>query len=223
MFSGIVERMGETITHDLDEKWGRIRLSAHGWDRPLQIGESIATQGICLTLVDAEEEVLTFDVLRETFDRTTLGEKKVGQQLNLERSLRWGDTMGGHIVVGHVDGVGRVRSVKQVGRDWSYEITCSDELLDGIVFKGSVGIDGVSLTVAELKEDSFVVHIIPFTHEVTSFGDLQEGDGVNLEIDLLGKFVRRLLERGKALEGVTWEALRETGLISEPISPEDRV
>ncbi len=215
MFSGIVERMGEIAALDLEDKWGRISVKAEDWKYPLEMGESIATQGICLTLASLEDNIMSFDVLRETFERTTLGEKTVGQQLNLERSLRWGDTMGGHIVVGHVDGVGRIRSVTPVGRDWAYEITCSDDMLDGIVFKGSVGVDGVSLTVAELKEDAFVVHIIPFTREVTTFGSLKDGDGVNLEIDLLGKFVRRLLERGKALKGVTWQNLRESGLIDE--------
>jgi len=219
MFSGIVERMGEIVALELEDKWGRISLKADGWKDPLEIGESIAVQGICLTLARLEDGVMGFDVLRETFDKTTLGEKRVGQKLNLERSLRWGDTMGGHIVVGHVDGVGKVRSVTPVGRDWSYEITCSDEMLDGFVYKGSVGLDGVSLTVAELKDDAFVVHIIPFTYEVTSFCELKEGDGVNLEVDLLGKYVRRLVERGCVLEGVTWERLRETGLTEEVPAP----
>jgi riboflavin synthase len=217
MFSGIVERMGEIITHDLAEKWGKIQLRAEGWDRPVEQGESIAVQGICLTVTESKDDVLSFDVLRETFERTTLGEKKVGERLNLERSLRWGDTMGGHIVVGHVDGVGKVKSIEEVGRDWKYEISCSEEMLDSIVFKGSAAVDGVSLTVAELTDNGVLVHIIPYTYEVTTFGDLKEGDGVNLEIDLLGKYVRRLLERGKALAGVTWEQLRETGLIHEDV------
>lgn len=220
MFSGIVERMGEIVELDLAEKWGKIGVRTTGWDRPVQAGESICVQGICLTVTRADGDVLGFDVLRETFERTTLGEKRVGQRLNLERSLRWGDPMGGHIVVGHVDGVGRVRQVQPVGRDWKYEIECSDEMLDGIVFKGSVSIDGVSLTIAELKEKSFLVHIIPYTYEVTTFGALKTGDGVNLEIDLLGKYVRRLLERGRALQGVTWQALREQGLVHEDV-PED--
>jgi riboflavin synthase len=172
-------------------------------------------------LAEKDGDQCAFDILRETFERTTLGEKAVGQRLNLERSLRWGQPMGGHIVVGHVDGVGHVKEVSRVGRDWSFTFTCSEEMLDGIVYKGSVSIDGVSLTVAELKDDGFVVHIIPFTYEVTTFGDLKAGDGVNLEIDLLSKYVRRLLERGKVLQGVTWDALRETGLIDENISEED--
>jgi riboflavin synthase len=221
MFSGIVERPGEIIELDLKEKWGRITVRASGWDPVIELGESIAVQGICLTAAEIDGDTLSFDVLRETFEKTTLGEKAVGQKLNLERSLRWGQPMGGHIVVGHVDGVGHVADIREVGRDWSFEFTCSEEMLDGIVYKGSVSIDGVSLTVAELKENGFVVHIIPYTYEVTTFGDLKPGDGVNLEIDLLSKYVRRLLERGQVLQGVTWDQLRETGLIHEEISEEE--
>ncbi len=215
MFSGIVERMGTIREWNLEEQWGRIGIEAKGWTRPVELGESIAVQGICLTATAIEGDLLRFDVLRETFNRTTLGGKKSGDRLNLERSLRWGDSMGGHIVVGHVDGVGTVRRVDRVGRDWSYEIACDPALMDGTVYKGSIGIDGVSLTVAELKPDAFVVHIIPFTYEVTTFCDLRPGSEVNLEIDLLGKYVRRLVERGAGFRGVTWETLRETGLVEE--------
>ena len=215
MFSGIVEKTGIIRDIDLKEKWGYIVLETEPWEEPVQLGESIAINGICLTVTSIEGNRLSFDVLRETFDKTTLGDKEVGMRLNMERSLRWGQTMGGHIVVGHVDGVGSVKKITPVGRDFSFEFTCSADMLDGIVYKGSVGIDGISLTVAELKADSFVVHIIPYTYEHTSFCDLKEGSRVNLEVDLLGKYVRRLLERGRVLQGVTWESLRETGLIDE--------
>jgi riboflavin synthase len=215
MFTGIVAKKGTIVEWDLAEKWGRIAVEAGAWDRPVEIGESIAVQGICLTVARTDGGRLGFDVLRETFERTNLGEKKVGDRLNLERSLRWGDPMGGHIVIGHVDGVGRVRRIRPVGRDWSYEITAPSDLLDGMVFKGSIGVDGVSLTIAELLPDAFVVHIIPFTQAVTTFGDLREGDAVNLELDLLGKFVRRLIERGAAPRDLTWERLRAEGWINE--------
>jgi len=213
MFSGIVEKTGIIRTLDLKEKWGHIAVEADQWDPPIEEGESIANGGICLTLTRLEDGLLHFDVLRETFDKTTLGDRQVGDRINLERSLRWGQTMGGHIVVGHVDGVGVVENITQVGRDWMFEFSCSEEMMDGIVYKGSIGIDGVSLTVAELRETTFCVHIIPYTYEFTTFSDLKKGSRVNLEIDLLGKYVRRLLERGRVLEGVTWESLRETGLI----------
>lgn len=219
MFTGIVAKKGEIVECDLAEKWGRITVEAGTWDRPAQVGDSVAVSGICLTVARAEGGRLGFDVLRETFERTNLGERRVGDKLNLEPSLRWGDPMGGHIVIGHVDGVGRVRRIRRVGRDWSYEISAPAELMDGLVFKGSVAVDGVSLTIAELQPDGFVVHIIPYTWEVTTFGDLREGDAVNLEMDLLGKFVRRLIERGAAPTGLTWERLRQEGWVAEPTAP----
>ncbi len=213
MFTGIVERMGTLAEVAWTERCGRLAIEAPGWDRPVEVGESVAVEGICLTVVAVEGNRLGFDVLRETFERTNLGEKSPGDPLNLERALRWGDPMGGHIVVGHVDGVGRVRAIGRAGRDWSYEIGCEPALMDGMVFKGSVGINGVSLTIAVLGPDTITVHIIPYTYEVTTFGRLREGDAVNVEVDLLGKFVRRLVERGAGYPEVTWEALRREGLV----------
>lgn len=219
MFTGIVEKMGRIVELDLVEKWGRIVIAAGVWPRPLEMGESIATSGICLTVAEIVGERFRFDVLRETFEKTNLGERKVGDPINLERSLRFGDAMGGHIVVGHVDGVGRVRSVVPVGRDWRYEITAPKDIMDSMVYKGSISCDGISLTVAEMKDDAFVVHIIPHTHDITTFGRLRPGDGVNLEVDLIAKFVRRMVERGVISPTLTWESLRATGLISESSEP----
>ncbi|MCF7838783.1 MAG: riboflavin synthase [Candidatus Marinimicrobia bacterium] len=215
MFSGIIEGLGRLTQCDLSEKWGRIAVEVQGqpWPEPIAQGESIATQGICLTVCESDGQTLRFDVLRETFERTTLGSKRVGDLVNLERSLRWGQTMGGHIVVGHVDGVGQVTAVEPVGRDWRLTFTCASELLDGIVHKGSIGIDGISLTVAALRAEAFDVHVIPFTWEHTTFHTLKPGSPVNLELDLLGKFVRRFVERGQFPGAVTWESLRAEGLI----------
>ena len=218
MFSGIVQKMGEIVVHDLAEKWGRLGVKFEDWETPIEKGESICTQGICLTVAEREEDVLYYDVLRETFDYTNLGEKKVGDKLNLERSLYWGQPMGGHIVVGHVDGVGRVEEIGRSGRDWTYRISCSPQVLDSMVFKGSVAIDGVSMTIAELHEDSFQVFVIPVTYNETTFHEYEEGTGVNLEMDLLAKYVRRLVERGEGYQDVTWERLREVGLVDEPTS-----
>ena len=217
MFSGIVQKMGEIKTLDLDEKWGRISIETTRWTPDLEIGESIAVQGICLTIARIEGSILFFDILRETFERTNLGAVRVGDHLNMERALKWGDPMGGHIVIGHIDGVGEVTSVIRVGRDWAYEFTCSNELQHGLVYKGSVSVDGVSLTIAELKENSFTIHIIPHTWEVTTFQYLKPGSVINMEIDLLGKFVRRLVDRGQMPTEITWQALRETGLIQEEV------
>jgi riboflavin synthase len=215
MFSGIVQKMGTIVEYDLAEKWGRIGLRIEDWEEPVREGESICTQGICLTIAAREGDVIYFDVLRQTFEVTNLGTKQEGGKLNLERSLRWGEPMGGHIVIGHVDGIGRVEQVDRVGRDWSYRISCGPEILDYLVNKGSVSLDGVSLTLADLYEDGFRVHIIPYTYEETTFHELQPGSLVNLEADLLAKYVHRLMERGRIYPEVTWEKLRETGLIQE--------
>lgn len=216
MFTGIIQKMGMITELDLKEKWGRIVINAGAWDRPMEEGESVAVSGICLTVTRMDGPQLHFDVLRETFEKTNLGHQRVGSLMNLERALRWGDSMGGHIVIGHVDGVGEVRSIEPVGRDWRVEFACNPELMHGMVYKGSVGIDGVSLTLAEVRADSVVVHIIPFTYEHTSFGRYQVGHKVNVEVDVLGKFVRRYVERGLAYPGVDWETLRAAGLITAP-------
>ena len=215
MFTGIVQKLGMITETDLKEKWGRIVINAGEWERPVEAGESVAVSGICLTVTRLTGAQLHFDVLRETFEKTNLGSKRVGGVMNLERALRWGDPMGGHIVIGHVDGVGDVRSIEPVGRDWRFEFGCSPELMHGMVYKGSVGIDGVSLTLAEVRADSIVVHIIPFTYEHTSFGRYAVGDKVNVEVDILGKFVRRYVERGIAYPGLDWETLRTNGLIPQ--------
>jgi riboflavin synthase len=171
-------------------------------------------QGVCLTLVEFGGSVLHFDVLRETFERSSIGQKKIGQRLNLERALRMGDALGGHIVTGHVDGVGCVRGLKRVGHDWAVEIECDKDLIANMVPKGSVACDGVSLTIVDFKDNSFVVHVIPHTWDVTSFSELTIGATVNLETDVLGKYVRRILESGSQQRGVTWESLRNAGFIS---------
>jgi riboflavin synthase len=213
MFTGLVQRTGTLLGRDVDGGSGRLSLEAGSWDSPLVKGESMSVQGVCLTLVEFAGSVLHFDVLRETFERSSLGQKKIGQRLNLERALRMGDALGGHIVTGHVDGVGRMKSLKRVGRDRAIEIECIRDLLADMVSKGSVACDGVSLTLVDLRDQSFVVHVIPHTWESTSFSELAVGAAVNLETDVLGKYVRRILAGGSQQRGVTWESLRNAGFI----------
>lgn len=213
MFTGIVQRRGRIVERSLEREWGRIVVEAGLWDRPVDIGESIAVSGVCLTVKTVEGTRLGFDVLAETCRRTNLGAETAEGWVNLERALRWGDPLGGHLVTGHVDGVGRIASIDRVGRDWRFVIECPPDLMGGMVYKGSVAVDGVSLTIAELHERHIAIHIIPHTYEVTCFGLYRLGDPVNIEVDLLGKFVRRFVERGVAYPGLTWEELRRQGLI----------
>ena len=214
MFTGLVQKTGKLAARLITGGSGQLSIQTGNWDFPLVRGESISVQGVCLTLVEFGGNVLRFDVLNETFERSSLGQKKVGQILNLERALKLGDAMGGHIVTGHVDGVGRVRKVTKVGRDRAIEVECDPSLLADMVPKGSITCDGVSLTLVSFGERSFVVHIIPHTWESTSFAEVAVGSMVNLETDVLGKYVRRMVKGRTQREGVTWEQLRNAGFIS---------
>jgi riboflavin synthase len=197
MFTGIIQRLGKIRDIKMQGASGRITLEPNQpFDAPVYVGDSIAVNGACLTVAAIENNSFCFDVLTETFDKTNLGEKQPGSIVNLERALALGDTLGGHIVTGHVDGVGIIRSIEQVDRDWKFEIDCAQKMLMLMVYKGSVALDGISLTVAELREKGFVVHIIPHTIEETDMSEFKVGTKVNLEADILGKHVQRILEFG---------------------------
>jgi len=214
MFTGLVQKTGKLRAREISGGSGRLSLQADGWDSPPVQGESLLVQGVCLTLVEFSGSVLHFDVLRETLEKTSLGQQKIGRSLNIERALRMGEALGGHIVTGHVDGVGRIRGLKQMGRDWAVEIECEQRLVADMVPKGSIACDGVSLTIVDFNDNSFVVHIIPYTWETTSFSDLKIGERMNLETDVLGKYVRRILTGGSQQKGVTWESLRNAGFLT---------
>jgi riboflavin synthase len=177
VFTGIVQERGRVLSFEDG------RLVVESGVRAA-IGDSVAVDGVCLTVVDAPDGQLAFDVVQETLDRT----KPFGADVNLEAALRAGEPLGGHYVQGHVDGLGTVRSTGDPV--W---IDTSPEALRYIVEKGSVAVDGVSLTVAAVDERGFAVALIPHTLEVTTLGQLQSGDGVNLEVDILAKYVERLL------------------------------
>lgn len=193
MFTGIIQKKGRIAALEHTGSHGRLAVAASPWDRVLTVGESIAVEGVCLTLTGQRNDVLQFDVLKETFDRTNLGEKRIGQHVNLERALRVGDELGGHFVTGHVDGVGSVRKITPVGRDWILEVGCSASLMGQMVVKGSIAVAGVSLTLVDVNRESFTVHLIPHTWTETSLSELRPGDKVNLETDMLGKYVQRML------------------------------
>jgi riboflavin synthase len=158
------------------------------------LGCSIACSGICLTAVELNADSFSVDASAETLARTTMGQWKAGGRVNLERSLKLGDELGGHLVSGHVDGVGRVLSATPENASVRWRFGVPREIAKYIAVKGSVAIDGVSLTVNEVDAQSFGVNIIPHTASVTSFGTLQPGDAVNIEIDTLARYVARLME-----------------------------
>jgi riboflavin synthase len=177
MFTGIVQERGRVLSFE----GGRLVVAS---GVRAAIGDSVAVNGVCLTVVDAPDGRLAFDVVRETLDRA----KPFGDEVNLEGALRAGEPLGGHYVQGHVDGVGTIRSI---GEDvW---IDAPPELLQYVVEKGSIAVDGVSLTVAKVDERGFAVALVPHTLEVTTLGLVAAGDTVNLEVDILAKYVERLL------------------------------
>lgn len=197
MFTGIVQRLGNITDIKMEGTAGRITMVPNrSFDKSIGLGDSIAVNGTCLTVAAIDGDALMFDVLGETFDKTNLGEKKPGNLVNLEQALALGDTLGGHIVTGHVDNTGTIANIEEVGRDFKFTIECSRDMLMLMVYKGSIAIDGISLTVAELTDNGFVVHIIPHTIQETDMSEFKVGTKVNLEADILGKHVQRILEFG---------------------------
>jgi riboflavin synthase len=195
MFTGIVETIGIVEAVEPSADLTRLVVGAESIADGLKLGDSVAVNGGCLTVTSIRDGRFAFEAIPETMERTSLGDLKVGSRVNLERAMRAGDRLDGHIVQGHVDGVGTVRQVIQDGNDVRLQIDCDPELADCVVEKGSIAIDGVSLTVAALLPSGFEVALIPHTLEVTTLSDRQPHDRVNLEADVLGKYVKRYLER----------------------------
>ena len=201
MFTGIVEALGRIGTVQGTGGGRRLTVSVpdeSAWRLPL--GESVAVSGVCLTVVGSVSGALAFDLAEETLRVTTLGGLGAGDPVNLERPLRFDGRLGGHLVLGHVDGVGRVTRVRREGDGMRVDIEVPARLRPLLIPKGSVTVDGVSLTVAALEEDAFAVALIPHTLAVTTLGDRREGDPVNLEMDVIGKYVRGFLEQWQASE-----------------------
>jgi riboflavin synthase len=195
MFTGIIETVGIIEGVEPGDDLTRLVVNAEPIVDGVELGDSVAVNGGCLTVTSIRDGRLSFEAVRETMERTSLGDLKVGARVNLERAMRAGDRLDGHIVQGHVDGVGTVRQMVQEGNDVRLQIDCDPELADCVVEKGSIAIDGVSLTVAALSPSGFEVALIPHTLEVTTLCDRQPHDRVNLEADVLGKYVKRYLER----------------------------
>jgi riboflavin synthase len=214
MFTGLIEAVGELRQFTRSGGGASLEIACPPWDVPLVLGESVAVQGACLTVTDRAADGFTCDVLDETLARTNLGEKGVGAALNLERAMKLGGRLGGHIVTGHVDAVGTVSGIRAAGRDRIVEVSCGETIAAGVVEKGSIAIDGISLTVSAVSDVAFEVNIIPFTWEHTSLRDRREGDMVNLETDLLGKYVQRYLAATGNTAGVDMQMLASAGFLA---------
>jgi len=195
VFTGIVETVGRVAEGAPQGSLTRFAIEASAVTEGLRIGDSVAVNGVCLTAVAVEPERLAFEAVKETLERTSLGALAVGSPVNLERAMRADGRLDGHIVQGHVDGVGIVRALERAGDDVRFVVGCDADVAQYLVPKGSVAIDGVSLTVVQAYDDGFDVALIPHTLEVTTLGSRQPGDAVNLEVDVLGKYLKRYLER----------------------------
>ena len=195
MFTGIVEAVGEVTAVDATEDGRRLRI-ATPFAAELGEGESVSVAGACLTVEAFDEAGFEVFLAAETVARTSLGDREVGDGVNLERALPADARLDGHFVQGHVDGTTEVTDVESVGEDWTYEFALPEGLGRYVVEKGSVALDGVSLTVAGLDDDAgtFSIAIIPTTYRETTFSELEPGDSVNVEVDVLAKYVERLVE-----------------------------
>ena len=215
MFTGLIQRVG-TVKRVSRGRGLVLEFQFEPWLEPLVKGESVSVNGACLTVADCDATRFTADVLRETESRTGLAELLPGARVNLERALKAGDRFGGHVVQGHVDGRGSLMRREQKGRDFALTFKCPRAVAAASVLKGSIAVNGVSLTVSGLGDDWLRVDVIPTTAAETNLGALRVGDKVNLESDVLGKYALRREEMREEEEpedggGLTMEMLEENG------------
>jgi riboflavin synthase len=217
MFTGIVEEMGAVTAMEKTLAGTRLTILASTVLGDLKLGDSVSVNGTCLTVVTKDERNFSVEVSPETLSVTTLGHLTAGAPVNLERAMKLNERIGGHLVAGHVDGVGTIRHRHQEGNAIFFTIEAPHELLRYCVVKGSVTVDGISLTINDVTDKGFSVAIIPHTAKVTTLGLKQPGDTVNLESDLIGKYVERLLQERDQLPRTTpvidMDFLKKRGLL----------
>lgn len=210
MFTGIVEEIGTVKTLRREGGASRLTVSARIVTEDAAVGDSICVNGVCLTVVELDRSSFSADVAIETLKVTNLGELRIGTRVNLERALRISSRIGGHLVTGHVDAIGRITEKRREANGWRVFISAPRDAMKYIIKKGSIAVDGISLTVADVSEDGFEVAVIPHTAEVTTLGLKSAGDTVNLETDIIGKYVERLLA-GRTAGRFGLELLKRTG------------
>ena len=214
MFTGIIEEVGtvKAVQHSGSNSF--IRIEAKKVLEDVHLGDSIAVNGVCLTVTHFDSTTFQADVMNETLSRSSLGSLRNGSPVNLERAMAAGGRFGGHIVSGHIDGTGTVSDIRNDGIAVWYTISANADILRYIVEKGSIAIDGISLTVAKVTDDSFSVSIIPHTASVTILGTKKIGDIVNLENDIVGKYVEKLMKPADSPQsGLNMEMLAKNGFI----------
>ncbi|WP_421617449.1 riboflavin synthase [Brevibacillus sp. TJ4] len=218
MFTGLIEEVGRLEAIVGNEQAGCLVIRAEKVLEGVQPGDSIAVNGVCLTVTSFTARQFRADVMPETLNKTNLGRLRTGQRINLERAMRLGDRFGGHIVSGHVDGTGVILSRQPHANAVLFRIEAAPQLLKYVIPRGSICIDGISLTVVDVEEQSFAVSIIPHTLAQTNLQDLRAGDWVNLEMDVIGKYIERLMgarrtDEGKTENGLSLAFLQENGFV----------
>ncbi len=214
MFTGIIESLGKVKQVKIQSNSAIVIVDVGRLSDGISLGDSIAINGACLTATQIKGSDVYFDVSRETLSKTITGNLRVSDNVNIERSLRIGDKLGGHFVTGHVDGIGVINEINSEADQCITWISVSEELTNLMIKKGSVAIDGISLTIVELKEKLFSVALIPFTLNTTTLGFKNVGQKVNIETDMLGKWVKRVLTTSdSASTGITEKMLMEKGFM----------
>ena len=213
MFTGIIEELGTIRRMTSSPKGARVEVTAGTILSDARLGDSIAVNGVCLTVVDQGPDWFAADVSEETLRRTSLKQMRIGTRVNLERPLTPASRLGGHIVQGHVDGVGEFAEARPSGDGWVVRVRFPKDLGRYIVEKGSIAVDGISLTVASLGDDYFEIAIIPHTWKMTNLGSLDRGAALNLEVDVIAKYVERMMQAHTLESGrkLTIEGLTEMG------------
>lgn len=212
MFTGIIEELGKISAFEKGGSGAKMKISANIVTEDTNEGDSIAVNGVCLTAIDIKSDSFSANVSPETLNRSTLGNLKTGAKVNLERAVTPSTRLGGHIVQGHVDAKGKfLKAIKQ-GDFWTVQINFPPETAKYFVYKGSVSVEGISLTIADLTENYFEIAVIPKTWELTNLSKLKSGDEVNLEADIIAKYVERLMLYGKS-EAITMKRLKTLGFL----------
>lgn len=215
MFTGIIEELGKIASLEKHSGGAKIKISAKIVTENTNEGDSISVNGVCLTALNISKDSFSADVSQETLNRSTLGNLKVGSNVNLERAVTPSTRLGGHIVQGHVDARGKFVSAVRDGDFWTVRVSFPKEIGQYLVYKGSISVEGISLTIANLGSDFFEIAVIPKTWELTNLSSLNSGDEVNLEADVIAKYVERILfYKEQNSEGITMEKLQKLGFAS---------
>ncbi len=216
MFTGIIEELGKIAALKKYVGGAKLKIAAKTVTNKTDEGDSIAVNGVCLTALNIKPNEFSADVSDETLARSTIGDLKIGSNVNLERAVTPSTRLGGHIVQGHVDGKGKFLQAFQEGDFWTVRIGFPKDISQYLVYKGSISVEGISLTIANLSDDYFEIAVIPKTWELTNLAGLQNGDEVNLEVDVIAKYVERIMLYGKTerkTENITMEKLQKLGFV----------